>query len=132
MIEELSHIGIAVKDIDQYVIKFASVFGLEPPEVKDFPERSMKMATISVGQVVFEILEDYSSEGFIARSVRKNGSGLHHIGLVSGDIEKDMEVMQARGVDFIGDKPAVGLRGKKIAFASEDNIAGFLFELSER
>jgi methylmalonyl-CoA/ethylmalonyl-CoA epimerase len=131
MLTELSHIGIAVDDIAAFTEQLAESFGVPVPEIAEHPERRIRIAVMTIGGVTFEILEESNPEGMLARYVQQNGPGLHHIGFMSSDLETDMEVMKERKITFLSETPVTGLRGKKIAFASENNQSGIQFELSE-
>jgi len=46
MIKGLGHIGLAVKDIDKVVTALCAALSLPRPEIKDVPERKMKVAVV--------------------------------------------------------------------------------------
>ncbi|SMP53807.1 VOC family protein [Anoxynatronum buryatiense] len=131
MLTGLSHIGVAVDNIDDFVTQLAESFGVPVPEIANHPERRIKVAVMTIGGVTFEILEESNSEGMLARYVAQYGPGLHHIGFTSSQLDTDMEVMKERKITFLSQTPATGLRGKRIAFAAENNRSGIQFELSE-
>jgi len=131
VIKGISHIGLAVKDINQTVTALCSALSLPRPEIKDVPERKMKVAVVSLGEVGLEILEDYSEDGLFARFVRERGNAIHHFCLLSDDMEADIGILEERGVTMADRQPKPGLRGKRIAFASPDLLAGIAVELSE-
>lgn len=131
MIKGIGHIGLAVKDIDQTVTALCAALFLPRPEIKDVPEKKMKVAVVKIGEVGLEILEDYSEEGPFARFVQERGNAIHHFCLISDDIEADIEALEKRGVKMADRKPKIGLRGKKIAFAAPDLLDGIAMELSE-
>ena len=131
MLTELSHIGVAVDNIEAFVAQMAESFGVPVPGIVEHPERRIKIAVMTIGGVSFEILEESNPEGMLARYVSQHGPGLHHIGFLSSDLNTDMEVMKERNITFQSETPVTGLRGKRIAFASENNQSGIQFELSE-
>jgi methylmalonyl-CoA/ethylmalonyl-CoA epimerase len=131
MLTELSHIGVAVDNIEDFVVQMAESFGVPVPEIMEHPERRIKIAVMTIGGVSFEILEESNPEGMLARFVSHHGPGLHHIGFLSSDLNTDMEVMKERNITFLSETPVTGLRGKRIAFAAENNQSGINFELSE-
>ena len=131
MIEGLSHIGVVVKNIETALQDFCRALAMPMPEIRNVPERQMRFAVIDVGGVGIELLEDSSTSGKLARHVQEKGEGIHHLCFVSDNIEGDMEEMKQRGFEFVSAKPRLGLRGKKIAFSTDDALSGFPFELSE-
>ena len=131
MIKGVGHIGLAVKDIDKIVTALCAALSIPRPEIKDVPEKKMKVAVINVGAFGLEILEDYSEDGPFARFVQERGNAIHHFCLISDDIVADIETLEKRGVEMTDRTPKLGLRGKRIAFAAPDLLDGISIELSE-
>lgn len=131
MIKGLDHIGLAVKDADKVVTALCAALSITRPEIKDVPEKKMKVAVVKIGEVGLEILEDYSEDGPFARFVQERGNAIHHFCLISDDLEADIETLEKRGVEMADRKPKLGLRGKRIAFAAPDLLDGISIELSE-
>jgi methylmalonyl-CoA/ethylmalonyl-CoA epimerase len=131
MIKGIGHLGIAVKNIEETLAALVKTFDLSMPPILDVPEKKMKVALVHLNGVGLEILEDYSEDGPFAKFVRERGNAIHHFCLLTDDIETDIEVMKSRGVQMADDKPKLGLRGKRIAFAHPSALRGIPFELSE-
>lgn len=131
MITGVSHIGIAVGNLEEAVDALCEVLGTARPEISEFPERKMRMALVSLGGIALELLEDSSERGMIAEFVRVHGNGIHHLALTSDDIDAHLSDMQGRGIETLHDRPVMGLRGLKIAFLSPEAAAGISIELSE-
>ena len=131
MFNKVGHLGIAVKDIDQAVAAFSKVLGLPRPEVRDVPEKKMKVALLDLHGVALEFLEDYSQEGPIGKFVKEKGNGIHHFCLETDHIEGEIEDLVSRGAEMRDYQPRMGLRGKKIAFVHPDSLDGLVVELTE-
>lgn len=131
MIREVSHIGIAVKDLEVALNGFCRALGLTKPAIKDFPDRKMRMALISLGRISLELLEDNSQDGLLAGLVRERGSHIHHFCLTSDDLEIDIMELKKKGIKMADGGPAVGLRGKRVIFATEGILDDIPIELSE-
>jgi len=131
MITGVSHIGIAVGNLEEAVEALCDALGAARPEIREFPERKMRMALVSLGGIALELLEDSSDHGMIAEFVRVHGNGIHHLALSADDIDADLSALKGRGIDVIHDKPVMGMRGRKIAFLSPEAAAGITIELSE-
>jgi len=131
VIKGVGHIGLAVKDIDKVVTALCTTLSIPQPQIKDVPEKKMKVAVINIGAFGLEILEDYSEDGPFAKFVQERGNAIHHFCLISDDMEADIETLEKRGVEMIDRIPKIGLRGKRIAFASSDLLDGISIELSE-
>ncbi len=131
MITGVGHIGISVMNIEKVVRKLTEALGLPLPPIKDIPERKMKVAVVTIGRTDIEFLEDYSSEGPLARNVNERGNTIHHFALLTDQIEADIEVLRGRGVKMADSVAKVGLRGKRIAFIEASLLDGIPIELSE-
>jgi len=131
MIKGVGHVGLVVNDIDRTVAALCSALSMPRPEVKDVPERKIKVAVLNLGGVGLEILEDYSEDGSFAQFVKERGNAIHHFCLLSDDLDADIEALEKRGVKMVDQEPKLGVRGKKIAFVAPGLLDGISIELSE-
>ena len=131
MFRNVGHLGIAVKNIEQTVSSFSKVLDLPAPEIRDVPEKKMKVALLDLHGVSLEFLEDYSEDGPLKKFVSERGNAIHHFCLETGDIEETIENLVANGAEMRDSEPKIGLRGKKIAFISPNALDGLWVELSE-
>ena len=131
MIQGVGHVGIAVKNIEESLEAVSKALDLPIPQVRDFPEKKMKCAVVDVSGIGLEFIEDYSEEGAFATFVKERGNAIHHVCLLTDDIEADIKVLEKRGVEMADQEPRIGLRGKKIAFTRPSALKGIPMELSE-
>ncbi len=131
MIKGIGHIGIAVRDIEKSLAAISKALDIPIPQVRDNQEEKMKFALVDLGGVALELLQDCSEDGEFARFVKERGDAIHHFSLLTDEIEVDIERLKHRGVEMADQKPRLGLRGKKIAFAMPSALNGIPFELSE-
>lgn len=131
MIKGISHIGIAVRDIEVMVETLAKALNIPVPPIKDSVENKIKVAMIELNGVGLEILEEYGETGMLADYVKKNGNGIHHLCFLTDSIGSDMEDLKEAGFTFRQEKPTLGVRGKLRAFSTDDALDGIPFELSE-
>ncbi len=131
MIKGIGHIALAVRDIEQVVAALCAALGLAPATVRHLPERQIKVALVEVGSLQLEILEDFSADGFIARHTAEHGNSIHHFCLLSDDIEHDLATLKRQGVPLADAAPRMGVRGKRIAFISQELLNGIPIEISE-
>ena len=131
MIQGLGHIGIAVNNIEHVLDQLCKSLGLERPAVKKVPERRMKFAVMKYGAVQLELLEETEPDGILSGLVKEKGDFIHHLSLVTDDIDKDISELKAKGVKMAQDEPYTGLRGKRIMFVESGIIGDILIELSE-
>ena len=131
MIKAIGHLGIVVKNIEVSLSALAKVIEIQPPAIKEFPEKKMKCAVVELGGVGLELIQDSSHEGMLARFNKENGDAIHHFCLLTDNIDEDVEMLKHRGVEMLDQKPRIGLRGKKIAFIKPNTLNGITIELSE-
>jgi methylmalonyl-CoA/ethylmalonyl-CoA epimerase len=131
MLKGVGHIGIAVKNIEESLRAISRALDLPIPRILDFPERKVKVAVVDLKGVGLEFIEDYSENGVFATFVKERGNAIHHVCLLSDDMEKDLEILEERGVELADRKPKMGLRGKRIAFTRSSVLDGIPLELSE-
>ncbi len=131
MIQGVGHVGIAVKNIEESLEAVSKALDLPIPPVRDNPEKKMKCAVVDLSGIGLEFIEDYSEEGAFAMFVKEKGNAIHHVCLLTDDIEADIKVLEKRGVEMADRVPRIGLRGKKIAFTRPSALNGIPMELSE-
>jgi len=131
MIKGIGHIGLAVNNLEEALKAITKTLNIPVPPILEKKEWKTRAAVVQVGEVGIEILEDYGGEGMIGRFVKEKGNGIHHLCVITDNIEEDIEILKARGVEMMDDKPKIGVRGKKIAFTKRSALGGVPMELSE-
>lgn len=131
MIKGIGHIGIAVKNIEESLKAISKALNLPMPPIRDIPEIRLKISVVEIGGIGLEFIQDYSEEGEFAKFVKERGNAIHHICLLTDQIEGDIEMLKARGIEMSDPKPKIGARGKRIAFTKPSVLNGIPFELSE-
>ncbi len=131
MLKGVGHIGIAVKNIEESLGAISKALDLPVPQIQDHPDKKMKVAVVDLKGIGLEFIEDYSEGGAFASFVKERGNAIHHVCLLSDDLEADLEILEERGVELADRKPKLGLRGKRIAFTRPSVLDGIPLELSE-
>ena len=129
----ISHVGIAVKDLESAIKQYALITG-ETPEIITVAEQKVKVAIFKKGATLggrVELLEPLSDESPIAKFIEKRGEGLHHICVYVDDIHFKLEQLKKAGVALIDDQPKIGAEGNLIAFVHPKDNNGVLLELEE-
>ena len=129
---KLSHIGIAVEDLEQAERIFSDLLSAEPGHVSEVPDQKIKAMFFPLddGSAV-ELLMPTDSDSPIKKFIEKRGPGIHHLAFVVGNIEKKLEELKAKGYRLIDETPRIGATGKKIAFMHPSSTSGVLIELKE-
>nr|MDO8098683.1 methylmalonyl-CoA epimerase [Candidatus Njordarchaeota archaeon] len=130
MFKKISHIGIAVGNMEESLKLYSETLGLKISGIETVEEQKVKSAMIPIGESRIELMESMDPEGPVGRFIAKRGEGLHHISLEVDDIEKMLAKLSKAGIELIDKEPRVGASGKKIAFVHPKSMHGVLLELS--
>ena len=125
----ISHVGIAVRTLDEILPFYRDVLGM--PEVPLDDADGARIAAVASGDGLVELLESQTDGSPIGRFVAKRGPGIHHICFAVDDLDGTLERCRAAGVRLIDETPRIGAEGKRIAFLHPSSTAGVLIELSE-
>jgi len=129
MLQQIDHIGIAVKSLDETVAFYRDIMGLEVSATEEW--NGMKIAFLRIGASELELLEDMTPDGAIARHIAKRGEGLQHVAYRVGNIEHALDEMRAKGLTLIDERPRLGARHARVAFLHPKSTKGILIELVE-
>ena len=132
MIKKISHIGIAVENLDETMKLYRESLGLKIEGTEEVKEQRVKIAFIPVGESRIELLESTDPNGPIAKFIGRRGEGIHHIALEVDHIEEALQKLKERGVQLIDEKPRIGAHKMKIAFLHPRSTKGVLLELCEK
>jgi lactoylglutathione lyase/methylmalonyl-CoA/ethylmalonyl-CoA epimerase len=130
MIKGLLHVAIAVKNLEETLAVWESVFGLKPSHIEEVPEQGVKAALIPVGDGEIELLEPINPEGGVAKFIERRGEGIHHICLQVDNIDKELKSLAERGVELIDKVGRKGLAGR-VGFLHPRATKGVLVELAQ-
>jgi methylmalonyl-CoA/ethylmalonyl-CoA epimerase len=134
----ISHIGIAVADLEQAINCYRLLTGQDKPVLEEVPDQKVKVAifsgrsnggSIKAGRI--ELVAATAPDSPIARFIAKRGEGLHHVGVYVDDLEKKLSELKAAGIKLIDKTPRPGAAGEKIAFVHPFGMHGVLIELLE-
>lgn len=124
MITGINHIGLVVKNIDQYLELLSGLFGAQEIGRKSFPEIGQTSCLVSIGDSRFELMEPLGDEGVVPKFLAKYGEGFHHVSLLSNNLNEDCNNLGKRGVTILG-------RSGKTAFTHPKTSGGILYEIEE-
>ena len=132
MIQQIDHVGIAVRDIEKQVHFYTEILGLEPGEIEIVPSQKVKTLMFSVGEVRIELLEATSDDSPISKFIEKRGEGIHHIAYRVDDLQKYLDELKSHNIQLINDKPQPGTKDQIIAFLHPKATFGVLNELCQK
>ena len=130
MIKNISHLGIAVKDLKKAREFYRSVLGLESEEPIIGGEGTIKVSMVNAGNTIIELLQPIENKGVMAKFLEKRGEGIHHICYEVDDIQAEVKSLKAKGIEIIGE-PRPGAEGMSV-FLHPKGTCGVLMELVEK
>lgn len=125
----INHIGVAVTDLDAAIGFYNATLGLELKEVKELPERGLKVAFLEADGTLIELLAPLGEGSQISKFLERRGEGIHHMCLEVDDIEAELERLRGAGVRTLSEKPEIGAEGLPVAFLHPKSCNGVLLEL---
>lgn len=128
MINQIDHLGIAVKDLETAVAYYENGLGLHCEHREEVPSQKVRTAFFDVGGVHLELLEPTSPESPIAKFLDKNGEGIHHIAFATDNVENQLASASENGIRLIHEKPFPGAGNKLVAFLHPKSTHGVLTE----
>ena len=132
MVNKISHLGIAVKDLDAVVKMYEEMLGVKASGFEEVEEQKVKVAFLPVGETRIEFLQSTSPDGPIARYIEKKGEGIQHIAFEVDDLEAELQRLKESGVRLIDETPRKGAGGHQIAFVHPKSTNGILIELCDK
>ena len=130
MLKKLSHVSIAVENVDEAVKFYRDVLGLDVSRTVTLDDRQLKIAFIKIGETEIELLEPLNQDNTVRRYLDRWGPGLHHICFEVDDISISMETLKARGAEFTDTEPRPGAVGQ-VAFMPPTSTGGVLVEINQ-
>ncbi|MCJ7509867.1 MAG: methylmalonyl-CoA epimerase [Dehalococcoidia bacterium] len=130
MIHKIHHVAIAVRSLDEALRFYRDTLGLPVHEQAVREDQGVKAALLTIGESEIELLEPLGPDTPIGRFLERRGEGIHHICLQTGDIDKELTDLKAKGVELIDQEPRQGLAGR-ICFLHPRSTKGVLVELAQ-
>lgn len=127
MILGLNHVGIVVESIDQTLQTWKLAFGAEELGRKSFPELGQTSCMVRIGTALLELMEPIGTKGVVPKFLAEHGQGLHHISLLSDDVEQECARIRQQGTRVLGD-PSGDLR---VIFTHPKDTSGVICEITD-
>ena len=131
MIQQIDHIGIAVKSLDATVPYYRDALGLGEPHIEEVASQKVRVAMFDVAGVHIELLEPTSPDSAIAKAIEKKGEGLHHIAFKSNDIAGELKNAADHGIRLINETPVPGAHNTQVAFLHPKSTFSVLTDLCQ-
>jgi len=128
MIRKISHIGIAVENLEGAKKFFEDNFSLPGSEKESFGELLFSFISFEDAGARLELLQSTTDEGQMAKFISKRGPGIHHIALEVDNIDRELRTMADNGIQLIDKEGREGVAGQ-IGFLHPKSVNGVLVEL---
>lgn len=131
MINKISHLGIAVKDLKTASEMYRKLLNSEPSEMEYVEEQKVNVVKFTIGESTIELLEGTSEDSPITKYIEKRGEGIHHVAYETDDIKADLARLDESGFDLINKEPRTGSDNMLIAFVKPKSVGGVLTEICQ-
>jgi methylmalonyl-CoA/ethylmalonyl-CoA epimerase len=128
MIQKISHIGIAVKSLDEVIPFYEKALGMTCEGREEVASQKVKVAFFPVGDTRIELLEPTSPDSPIAKFIEQKGEGIHHIAFNTDNVMSQLQQAKDAGVRLINETPVPGAHGMQVAFLHPKSTFGVLTE----
>ena len=139
-INQVTEIGIVVRDLDRSIELFVDLLGAEAGEIITMEFYQMRYCMCRLGKVDFELMEPMGDVGATSDFLKSRGEGLHHVAFSVDDIVDGVDELKAKGIRFVEEKPYevhhehLDMIGKRVSgitrmtFGHPKSFHGVLFE----
>jgi methylmalonyl-CoA/ethylmalonyl-CoA epimerase len=133
MFKGLSHVAIAVPDLEKAIERLSAAFGLAAGKIYENEEQGVRLAYVELGNAHIELIQPIRAEGPIAAFIDKHpAGGLHHVSLYVDDVPVALDQLAGSDVSLIGGgKIGKNAHGQDIAFIHPKSFLGTLLEVEE-
>ncbi len=133
MIGKLSHVAIAVPDLDRAVARYRDALGARVSPPQDLPEHGVTVVFVELGNTKVELLHPFGENSPIAAYLQRHpDGGMHHMCFEVSDIAAAAESLKAQGARILGDgTPKIGAHGLPVLFLHPKDFDGTLIELEQ-
>ena len=129
--ENIEHIGIAVKDLEIANETYRKLLGVPHFKTETVTGEKVKTSFFQIGENKIELLESIDPDGVIANFIEKKGEGIHHVAFAVENIREEMKRLKAEGFVLLNEEPRHGADNKLVCFVHPKNSHGVLVELCE-
>jgi methylmalonyl-CoA epimerase len=130
MIKKVSHIGVAVDNLEEARTFFSENFGLSTSERENFGE--LIFSFVPMEGTDLELLQSTEPNGQIAKFIEKRGQGIHHVSFEVDDIQSELDRLKGNGIKLINEKPYLNAHKDLVAFIHPKSTFGILIELIQK
>ncbi|NHE59793.1 methylmalonyl-CoA epimerase [Cyclobacterium plantarum] len=128
---KIEHIGIAVNDLDASNQVFEKLLGRAAYKQEIVEGEKVKVSFFQSGDLKVELLQATDEESPIARFLRQQKEGIHHLAFAVENIREEVKRLKAEGFTFLNEAAKDGADNKLIVFLHPKSTNGVLVELCQ-
>ena len=143
----IAQVAIVVKDLDHTAMQWWKLFGIGPWHFYTYGkplglkmnyhgnpvEYEMRLALSNIGSLRIELIEPVGGPTVYDDFVKAHGYGVHHFGVLVGDMQSAIEQAEDAGLAVAMDGSGFGLDGDgHYAYLNTEELVGTTIELIER
>lgn len=132
MLKDISHVAIAVNNLDRACAFYRDVMGGQIVNRHVIESQKVEVAFVQFGgRTKLELLCPTLADSPVGKFLAKHGPGLHHVCFETDSIEQQIAYFEDHGVKMVDKTPRPGAEHDRIAFAHPTSTLGTLIEISE-
>ncbi len=133
MITGLSHVSIAVPNLDAAAKRLQELYGLTAGEPMVNDEQGIRLAYVELGNARIELMEPARPDSSISKFLEHHpGGGIHHFCLQVDEMARTAAAIAGKGARVLGEAGQTrNVHGELIAFVHPKDFFGALVELEE-
>jgi methylmalonyl-CoA/ethylmalonyl-CoA epimerase len=129
----LSHVGIAVPDLEAAIRLFRARFACAVSEPIEVPAQKVRIAYVELGNARLELVAPSAPDSPLVKFLaRRPEGGLHHVALAVSDADAAAAQARAEDLHILGaGAPAAGHHGRPLFFLDPRDLCGALTEIEQ-
>lgn len=128
----ISHIGIAVRNLDSAEELFAKLLGTSNVHHEEVTDQKVRIASFDVGDARIELTEPTAEDSPISKFLEKRGEGIHHVAFEVENVSEELVRVKQDGFQLLDEKPRLGSHNMLIAFLHPKSTNGVLVEFCQQ
>lgn len=127
----LAHVSIATPDAEATAREYGRLLGATVRSRETLEDRGLHVVFLDCGGTPLELIQpiDPASEtNTVAKFLRKNGPGLHHVAWFVDSAEDALQHAKTQGARLVDESPRQGADGCLVAFLHPSATSGVLVE----
>lgn len=128
----IEHLAIVTDSPEESASFWGDLLGIAHTGTEVVESEGVTVQIYDTGKGKIELLTRYGKDSPIARFLKRKGPGLHHVCLEVDDVQSAIDLLKAKGIKLVYEKPRKGAEGYRIAFVHPRGSHGVLVELCQK